>query len=62
MKAIAKTTIKTSEGFRIFKGEEVIILHAISPCENVKLFEICSDNGSFKTTGDLTNKFFQIIK
>jgi hypothetical protein len=62
MKAIAKTTIKTAEGFRIFKGEKVIILHAISPCENVKLFEICSDNGSFKTTGDLTNKFFQIIK
>jgi hypothetical protein len=60
MKATAKTTIKTVEGFRIYAGEEVIILRAISPSENVKIFEIVSDNGSFKTTEQLVNKFFNI--
>jgi hypothetical protein len=60
MKATAKTTIKTAEGFRIFAGEEVIILRAISPSENVKIFEIISDNGSFRTTEQLVNKFFNI--
>jgi hypothetical protein len=60
MKATAKTTIKTAEGFRIHAGEEVIILRAISPCDNVKIFEIISGNGSFKTTEQLVNKFFNI--
>ena len=60
MKATAKTTIKTSEGFRIYAGEEVLILRALSPVESVKLFEIRSCNGSFKTTEGLVNKFFNI--
>lgn len=61
MKAIAKTNFRTAEGFRIIKGDEVVILRAISPSENVKIFEIIHDNGAFKTTEGLTNKFFQFI-
>lgn len=52
-----KITFRTSEGLRFIKGQQYNVLKQVG-LENIKLFKIYNENGSFTTDENHLNKFF----